>query len=51
VLNKSSFYVLERSWSTDGAQEFPFGAVVVERGESSYLRMIERRVVHGEIYW
>jgi hypothetical protein len=29
ALNKSSFFVLERSWSTDGAQEFPFGVVVV----------------------
>ena len=28
-LNESSFYVLERSWSTKGAQEFPFGVVVV----------------------
>ena len=25
----SSFYVLEHSWSTKGAQEFPFGVVVV----------------------
>lgn len=23
----------------------------VERGKSSYLRIIERRVVHGEVYW
>lgn len=29
VLNDSSFFVLERSWSTDGAQEFPFGVVVI----------------------
>ncbi len=29
ALNKSSFYMLERSWSAKGAQEFPFGAVVV----------------------
>jgi hypothetical protein len=28
-LNASSFYVLERSWSSRGAQEFPFGVVVV----------------------
>jgi hypothetical protein len=28
-LNESSFYVLEQSWSTKGAQEFPFGVVVV----------------------
>ena len=28
-LNASSFYVLEHSWSTKGAQEFPFGVVVV----------------------
>ena len=33
--------------------DYVAGAVFqsVERGESSYLRMIERRVVHGEIYW
>jgi hypothetical protein len=29
ALNGSSFYVLEEQWSTDGAQEFPFGVVVV----------------------
>jgi hypothetical protein len=29
ALNGSSFFVLEHSWSTDGAQEFPFGVVVV----------------------
>ncbi len=29
ALNKSSFFVLERCWSMDGAQEFPFGVVVV----------------------
>ncbi len=29
-LNSSSFFVLERSWSTDGAQEFPFGVVIVD---------------------
>ncbi len=29
VLNGSSFFVLEDSWSTDGAQESPFGVVVV----------------------
>jgi len=29
ALNKSSFYVLENSWSTKGVQEFPFGVVVV----------------------
>jgi len=28
-LNESSIYVLEKSWSTKGAQEFPFGIVVV----------------------
>jgi hypothetical protein len=28
-LNESSFYVLEQSWSTEGAQEFPFGIVIV----------------------
>ena len=33
--------------------DYVAGAVFqsVERGESRYLRMIERRVVHGEIYW
>ena len=33
--------------------DYVAGAVFqsVERGESSYLRMIERRVVHGEVYW
>jgi hypothetical protein len=29
-LDEGSFYVLEESWSTDGAQEFPFGVVVVD---------------------
>jgi len=29
ALNGSSFYVLEDSWSTKGAQEFPFGMVIV----------------------
>ena len=29
ALNGSSFYLLEEQWSTDGAQEFPFGTVVV----------------------
>jgi hypothetical protein len=29
ALNGSSFFVLERAWSTDGAQEFPFGVVVI----------------------
>ena len=29
ALNGSSFFVLERSWTTAGAQEFPFGIVVV----------------------
>jgi hypothetical protein len=29
ALNGSSFYVLEEQWATDGAQEFPFGVVVV----------------------
>ena len=28
ALNESSFYVLDTSWSTTGAQEFPFGVVV-----------------------
>jgi len=28
-LNSSSFYVLETDWSSTGAQEFPFGVVVV----------------------
>ena len=30
-LNESSFYVLEEQWSTNGAQEFPFGVVVVDQ--------------------
>ncbi len=29
-LNSSSFYVLEEQWSTNGAQEFPFGVVIVD---------------------
>jgi hypothetical protein len=29
ALNKSSFFVLENSWSTKGAQEFPLGVVIV----------------------
>ena len=31
-LNASSFFVLEEQWSTNGAQEFPFGVVVVDEG-------------------
>lgn len=30
TLNESSFFVLEGQWSTNGAQEFPFGVVVVD---------------------
>ena len=30
ALNASSFYVIEESWTTTGAQEFPFGTVVLE---------------------
>jgi hypothetical protein len=30
ALNSSSFYVLKLDWSTAGAQEFPFGVVVVD---------------------
>jgi len=29
ALNSSSFFVIEESWATDGAQEFPFGTVVL----------------------
>lgn len=29
-LNTSSFFVLEEQWTTNGAQEFPFGVVVVD---------------------
>jgi len=29
-LNSSSFYVIEGQWTTEGAQEFPFGVVVVD---------------------
>ena len=29
ALNKSSFYVIENSWSTKGAQEFPFGVIIL----------------------
>jgi hypothetical protein len=43
------------SSGSEGLQvaDYVAGAVFqsVERGESSYLRMIEGRVVHGEIYW
>jgi hypothetical protein len=28
-LNSSSFYVLETDWNSTGAQEFPFGVVIV----------------------
>jgi hypothetical protein len=30
ALNGSSFFVLETDWNTSGAQEFPFGVVVVD---------------------
>ena len=29
ALNGSSFFVLETDWNTSGAQEFPFGVVIV----------------------
>jgi hypothetical protein len=29
-LNSSSFFVLEADWNSTGAQEFPFGVVVVD---------------------
>jgi hypothetical protein len=28
-LNSSSFFVLETAWNSTGAQEFPFGVVIV----------------------
>jgi hypothetical protein len=31
ALEEGAFYVLEGDWSTSGAQEFPFGVVVVEK--------------------
>ncbi len=31
ALEEGSFFVLETDWSTSGAQEFPFGVVVVEK--------------------
>jgi len=30
ALNETTFYVLEGQWTTNGAQEFPFGVVVVD---------------------
>jgi len=30
ALNSSSFFVLETSWNESGAQEFPFGVVIVD---------------------
>jgi len=38
ALNKSSFYVLENSWSTKGAQEFPFGVIVL--GNSTIEKLL-----------
>ena len=37
ALNESSFYVVEQSWSTKGAQEFPFGTVVVDGSKLSSI--------------
>jgi hypothetical protein len=34
-LNSSSFYVLETDWNSTGAQEFPFGTVVVDSAKIS----------------
>jgi hypothetical protein len=31
ALNKSSFYALESSWSTKGAQELPFGVLAIDK--------------------
>jgi len=45
ALNGSSFFVLERSWSTDGAQEFPFGVVIVSN-ETISQKLNESSVVY-----
>jgi hypothetical protein len=44
-LNESSFYVLEKSWSTKGAQEFPFGVVVVSN-ETISQKLNESSVIY-----
>lgn len=44
-LNASSFYALEYSWSTKGAQEFPFGVVVVSN-ETISQKLNESSVIY-----
>jgi hypothetical protein len=36
ALNSSSFFVLETSWNESGAQEFPFGVVVVDSSKITH---------------
>ena len=44
-LNSSSFFVLEEQWSTNGAQEFPFGVVIVDRAAIDEL-LLEANVFY-----
>ena len=44
-LNSSSFYVLETDWNSTGAQEFPFGVVIVSN-ETISQRLNESSVFY-----
>ena len=45
ALNGSSFFVLETAWNTSGAQEFPFGVVIVSN-ETISQKLNESSVVY-----
>jgi hypothetical protein len=55
-LNSSSFFVLETDWNSSGAQEFPFGVVVVDAGKIASI-LNESSVFYigghmdGQIVW
>jgi len=48
-LNASSFYVLEHSWSSKGAQEFPFGVVVSNEAISQKLSESSIMYIGGSV--
>ena len=45
ALNGSSFFVLETAWNASGAQEFPFGVVIVSN-ETISQKLNESSVIY-----
>jgi hypothetical protein len=45
ALNGSSFYLLEDQWTTKGAQEFPFGVVVVSQDK------VNEALFHSSVFY